>query len=95
MFFTIFLKKKKKKKKKNRMTIKPLKIAAKIIFISRKINLNIQNLNIIPTTRKKCKFNMGVIVAVQYIYDMGLCLWNPCWRLVVTNRTEQVVTPIN
>ena len=33
--FTIFLKKKKKKKKKKiRMSIKPLKTAAKIIFIS-------------------------------------------------------------
>ena len=30
------------------MTIKPFKIAAKIIFVSRKINLNTQNLKIIP-----------------------------------------------
>ena len=41
------------------MTIKPLTIAAKIIFISRKINLNIQNLKIVPyNKKKKCKFNM-------------------------------------
>ena len=35
--FTFLYKKKKKKKKKNRMTIKPLKIAAKITFVSRKM----------------------------------------------------------
>ena len=38
-----------------RMTIKPLKIAAKIIFIFRKINLNIQNLKIIPYNQKETK----------------------------------------
>ena len=41
------------------MTIKPLKTAAKIIFISRKNNLNIPNLKINPyNQKKKCKFNM-------------------------------------
>ena len=44
--FTIFL------KKKFCMTIKPLKISAKIISISRKINLNIQNLKIIPNNQE-------------------------------------------
>ena len=49
------------KKKKNRMTIKPLKMAAKVIFIIRKINLNVQNLKIIsynqPKKKKKKKKN--------------------------------------
>ena len=36
-----------------RMTIKPLKIAANIIFTSRNIKLHIQNLEIIPYTQKK------------------------------------------
>ena len=58
--FTIIL-------KKFRMTSKPLKIPAKIIFINRKINLTIQPLKIIPYHHKKYKFNMCVIFAVQYI----------------------------
>ena len=58
--FTIFL-------QKNHMTIKPIKIAAKIIFKSRKINLNIQNLKIITYNQKKCKFNMVRYFSVQYI----------------------------
>ena len=53
-----------------RMTIKPFKIAEKIIFISRKINLNIQNLKIIlyNQTKKKNSANSTwcVIFAVQY-----------------------------
>ena len=36
-----------------RMTIRPLKIATKIIFISRQINLSTQNLKIIPYNQKK------------------------------------------
>ena len=50
------------------MTIKPLKIVAKIIFISRKTNLNIQNLEIIPYNQKKnANLTWCVIFAVQYI----------------------------
>ena len=52
--------------KQFRMTIKPLKIASKIIFISRKINLNIQNLKIISYNQKKNAKMWSVIFAVQY-----------------------------
>ena len=44
-----------------RMTIKPLTIAAKIIFISRKINLNIQNLKTIAYNQKKMQIQHGVL----------------------------------
>ena len=54
--------------KKNLMTIKPFKIAAKIIFISRKINLNIQNLKIIPYNQKQnANSTWCVICEVQYV----------------------------
>ena len=44
--------------KKIRMTTKPLKIAAKIIFMSRQINLNTRNLKVITYNQEKCKLNM-------------------------------------
>ena len=50
-----------------RMTIKPLKIAAKIIFIIRKINLNIQNLKIISYNQKNANSTWYVIFADQYV----------------------------
>ena len=43
------------------MTIKPLKIAAKIIFISRKINLNKQNLKNIPYNQKEIQIEHGAL----------------------------------
>ena len=54
--------------KKILMTIKPLKIATKIIFISRKINLNIQNLKIIPYSQKKMQIQHGALF-LQYSID--------------------------
>ena len=44
--FTLFL-------NKFRMTTKPLKIAANIIFMSRQINPNTRNLKIIPYNQEK------------------------------------------
>ena len=49
------------------MTIKPLKIAAKINFITRKINLNIRNLKIIPYNQKITQSQQALFFAVQYI----------------------------
>ena len=50
------------------MTIEPLKMNAKIIFISSKINLNIQNLkNYSLQTEKNANSTWSVIFAVQYI----------------------------
>ena len=54
------------------MTIKPLKIATKIIFISRKINLNIQNLKIIPYNQEKKKqIQHGALFLQFSIYILG------------------------
>ena len=52
--FTIFL-------QTIHMTIQPLKIAAKNFFISRTINLNIQNLKIIPYNQKKMQIQHGAL----------------------------------
>ena len=41
-----------------RMTIKPLKIAADIIFMSRQMNLSTRNLKIIPYNQEKYKLNL-------------------------------------
>ena len=60
-----------------RMTINSLKIAAKIIFISRKIYLNIQNLEIIPDNQKEYKFNM-----VRYFCSSA-------YKLRFNNETKQ------
>ena len=63
--------------KKIRMTIKPLKIAAKIIFISRKINLNIQNLKIIPYNQKKMQIQHGALFlqfSIHPVYSMVFSL---------------------
>ena len=54
-----------------RMTIKPLKIAAKKNFISRKINLKIQNLKIIPYYQKKMQIQHDVLF-LQFSKSMGL-----------------------
>ena len=77
--FTIFL-------QNVRMTIKPLKIAAKISFLSTKINLNIQNLKIMPYNQKKnADSTWCVIFAVQYTKISGMnisrshrikCVWS-------------------
>ena len=56
--------------KNYRMTIIPLKIAAKILFISRKFNLNIQNLKIIPYNQKKMQIQHGAL-----LLQFSICFW--------------------
>ena len=53
------------------MTIKSLKIAAKMIFINRKINLNIQNLKIIPYNQKKMQIQYDTLF-LQFSIDMWI-----------------------
>ena len=61
--------------KKFRMTIKPLnRIAAKIIFISRKINLNIQNLKIIPYNQKQIQIQQGALFLQFSIFTLAMDL---------------------
>ena len=53
-----------------RKTIKPFKIAAKIIFIRWEIDLNIQSLKIISYNRNKiANSTWCATFAVQYMYD--------------------------
>ena len=43
------------------LTIKPLKIAAKIIFISRTFDLNLQNLKTIPYNQTNMQIQRGAL----------------------------------
>ena len=55
------------------MTIKPLKIATKIILIKREINLNIQNLKLIPYNQTKMQIQHGALFLqfINVIFDMA------------------------
>ena len=44
------------------MTIKPLNIAAKIVFLSRKLNVNTQNLKIVPYNQNKMQIQDDALV---------------------------------
>ena len=58
------------------VSFKPLKIAAEIIFISRKIYLDIHNFKITLTTRKKCKVNMvHYFCSSVYYYGISKISW--------------------
>ena len=50
----------------------PLKIAAKIFFITMKINLNIQNLKIIPYNQKKMQIQYGALF-LQFSIFIEFC----------------------
>ena len=68
--FTIFL------QRRNCMTIKPFTVAAKVIFISWKINLTIQNLKIIPYNQKKMQIQHGALCLQFSIYmDRDKRIW--------------------
>ena len=51
------------------MTIKPLKIAAKIIFIITNVNQKIQILNIIPHKQKQMQIQRGALFLQFSIYE--------------------------
>ena len=60
---------------------KPLKIAEKIIFINRKINLNIQNLKIIPYNQKKMQFQHGALFLQFSIFSNKFAAKHLCQNI--------------
>ena len=55
--------------KKIRMAVKPLKIAAQIIFIDRQINLNTRNFKIIANNQENYKNKHGALFLRFSIYE--------------------------
>ena len=69
--------------KKICMTIKPLKIAAQIIFLDRQINLNTRNSKIIAYNQEICKtkhgalflrFSILIATAIRYYHNLYMVI---------------------
>ena len=58
------------------ITIKPLKIAAHIIFLDGQINANAWNFKIIPYNQEKYKLNMMRYFCGSVLYEFERCQFN-------------------